>query len=91
MLFGILIIAICTISLVYVLARRKTELVLRRPVLFALLALGILGGAATATHGYRWHSVHGSARREAFKQKIADVCTQSALRVYKKQSRVAPK
>jgi hypothetical protein len=89
MLFGILISAICIVILVVVLARRKTELVLRRPALFTLLALGVLGGAATATHGYRWHSAYGSARREAFKQKIADVCTQSALRVYKKQSAVA--
>jgi hypothetical protein len=91
MLLGILISVICMVILVYVLARRKTEVVLRRPALFTLLAVGILGGGATATHIYRWHSPHGSARHEAFKRKIADICTQSALRVYKKQSALTPK
>ena len=86
MTLGILVFAVCTVVLVYVLVRNKRELVLRRPAIFTLLSLGILSGAATAVHGYRWYSGHVGSRHEAFQNKVADICTQSALRVYDKRS-----
>jgi hypothetical protein len=86
MMLGIVVFAVSTVVLVSVLVRKKSELVLRRPALLTLLGLGIVSGAASAAHGYRWYSDHGRSRHEAFQNKVADICTQSALRVYDQRS-----
>ena len=82
MMLGIVVFTVSTIVLVSVLVRKKSELVIRRPVLLTVLSLGIASGAASAVHGYRWYSDHGLSRHEAFQKKVVDICTQSALRVY---------
>ena len=86
MMLGIVVFVVSTVVLLSVLVRKKSELVLRRPALLTLLGLGIVSGAASAAHGYRWHSDHGRSRHEAFRNKVADICTQSALRVYDRRS-----
>jgi hypothetical protein len=86
MMLGIVIFVVSIVVLVSVLVKKKSEVVLRRPAVLTLLGLGIVSGAASAAHGYRWYSDHGWARHEAFQNKVADICTQSALRVYDQRS-----
>ena len=53
-----------------------------RPVLIALLALGAVGGLVLVVLSHR----HGFGHHPAFERKIADVCTESALRVFERRS-----
>ena len=78
MMLGIVIFAVSIVVLVSVMVRKKSEVVLKRPALLTLLGLGIVSGAASAAHGYRWYADHGRMRHEAFQNKVAGICTQSA-------------
>ena len=95
-MLGILVFAICTAGLVYVLVRRpradsspapEKERTMKRPIVITLLSLGAIAGVAMAVHAFRWHAAHPGGHHEAFRQKVADICTQSALRVYEQQSK----
>lgn len=69
---------------------------MRRKVLMAVLGLGaVLGfGAGFARLCYGGWAHHGPGarheRRAAFEKRVADTCTEAALRVYSKSGASAP-
>ena len=81
-MFGILVLVLFTAGLVFVIWRGRKLPQIHRPILIVLLSLGIVGGLGAAAHGHRTHH----ERHEAFKQKVADICTESALRVFEQRT-----
>ena len=62
---------------------------MQRKILIALLSLGAIGGLLIA--GYTHRHYHADGRHQAFKQKVADICTESAIRVYDQRAAKRPK
>ncbi len=56
---------------------------MKRTITIIALSLGAVAGLGLAI--YRFHGPFPH-RREAFERRVADVCTQSALRVYEQRS-----
>ena len=54
---------------------------MKRKALIVLLALGTVGGYASALCNSRWHRHH---RQEAFERHVADVCVDAAHRAWSK-------
>ena len=54
---------------------------MKRKILIVLLALGTVGGYASACHHARWHRWQ---RQQAFERHIADVCIDAAHRAASK-------
>lgn len=55
----------------------------KRRLLIGLLAFGTVAGYGSGLASFGWHArACHEHRREAFEQRVADVCTRSAHRVY---------
>ena len=55
----------------------------KRRLLIGLLAFGTVAGYASGIASFGWHArACHEHRRQAFEQRVADVCTASAHRVY---------